>query len=63
MASHAPDIEITDQFARALRGMEQGKRHLLITGSAGTGKSTLLGHFCRQVDWTRWCWPRPGLRP
>ena len=51
MASHAPDIEITDQFARALRGMEQGKRHLLITGSAGTGKSTLLGHFCRQVDW------------
>ena len=51
MASHTPDIEITDQFARALRGMEQGKRHLLITGSAGTGKSTLLGHFCRQVDW------------
>lgn len=31
--------------------MEQGRRHLLITGSAGTGKSTLLSHFCGSVDW------------
>lgn len=31
--------------------MEQGSRHLLITGSAGTGKSTLLSHFCESVDW------------
>ena len=51
MGSHPPDIEITDEFGRALREMEQGRRHLLITGSAGTGKSTLLNHFCRQVDW------------
>ena len=51
MAGRPPDIEITDEFARALRGMEKGRRHLLITGSAGTGKSTLLSHFCRQVEW------------
>lgn len=31
--------------------MELGGRHLLITGSAGTGKSTLLSHFCQSVDW------------
>ena len=49
--SPAPDLEITEEFARALDGMEQGGRHLLITGSAGTGKSTLLGHFCQSVDW------------
>ncbi|MXW46742.1 MAG: AAA family ATPase [Gammaproteobacteria bacterium] len=31
--------------------MEQGRKHLLITGSAGTGKSTLLWLFCESVDW------------
>ena len=31
------DIEVTGEFARALRAMEQGRRHLLITGCAGTG--------------------------
>ncbi len=31
--------------------MEHGRRHLLITGSAGTGKSTLLTYFCGRVDW------------
>ena len=31
--------------------MERGGGHLLITGSAGTGKSTLLSHFCQSVDW------------
>ena len=31
--------------------MQQGRRHLLITGSAGTGKSTLLGLFCERVSW------------
>ncbi|MXW73243.1 MAG: AAA family ATPase, partial [Chromatiales bacterium] len=51
MDTRAPGLEITDEFARALKGMEQGRRHLLITGSAGTGKSTLLGHFCQSVDW------------
>jgi len=51
MDTRAPGLEITGEFARALEGMEQGARHLLITGSAGTGKSTLLGHFCQSVDW------------
>ena len=51
MDSQAPGVEITGEFARALEGMEQGGRHLLITGSAGTGKSTLLSYFCRSVDW------------
>ena len=46
-----PDFEVTDEFARALRCMEQGSRHLLITGCAGTGKSTLLRYFCDQVEW------------
>lgn len=38
-------IEITPEFARALETMEGGDRHCLITGKAGTGKSTLLRHF------------------
>lgn len=44
-------LEITDEFSHALKGMEQGRRHLLITGSAGTGKSTLLSLFCEHADW------------
>jgi len=44
-------IEVTGEFARALEAMRQGERHLLITGSAGTGKSTLLGLFCERVAW------------
>ncbi len=51
MVNHAQKIEITGEFARALKAMQEGRRHLLITGSAGTGKSTLLSHFCEQVDW------------
>lgn len=51
MASRSPAIEITGEFARALKEMERGGRHLLITGSAGTGKSTLLGHFCSTAAW------------
>lgn len=38
-------IEINDQFARALDLMGEGKRHLFVTGKAGTGKSTLLSYF------------------
>ncbi len=51
MAHPAPAIQITDEFARALRGMGKSARHLLITGSAGTGKSTLLSYFCGKVEW------------
>lgn len=40
------DIEINAQFQRALGLMEDTDQCLFITGKAGTGKSTLLSHFC-----------------
>lgn len=39
-------IEINEQFSRALHLMEETDKCLFITGKAGTGKSTLLSHFC-----------------
>ena len=39
------DIEINEQFAKALALMERGDRHIFVTGRAGTGKSTLLEYF------------------
>jgi len=39
-------IEINEQFSRALHLMEETDQCLFITGKAGTGKSTLLSHFC-----------------
>ncbi len=38
-------IEWTSEFVSALEKMEQHRRHVLLTGKAGTGKSTLLSHF------------------
>jgi len=38
-------IEINSQFESALKLMENSQKHLLITGRAGTGKSTLLNYF------------------
>lgn len=40
-----PAIEINEQFAAALAFMDEGKSNVFVTGRAGTGKSTLLGHF------------------
>ena len=40
-------IDVNAQFQRALETMEEGNRSLFITGKAGTGKSTLLSHFCQ----------------
>lgn len=42
-------IEINEQFKRALSLMEETDKHLFITGKAGTGKSTLLSHFCKNT--------------
>lgn len=39
------NIELNDQFKQALELMENSRRHLFITGKAGTGKSTLLSYF------------------
>lgn len=38
-------IDLTPEFRHALDLLEQGGRHLFITGRAGTGKSTLLQQF------------------
>lgn len=46
----AAGIVITPEFERALRAMANPKGPLLISGSAGVGKSTLLQHFCDQRD-------------
>jgi len=40
-----PIIEIDEQFQSALDAMENTKDNILLTGRAGTGKSTLLDHF------------------
>jgi hypothetical protein len=45
-----PKIDINDRFKEALRLMEETGRSLFITGKAGTGKSTLLTHFCKKTD-------------
>ena len=42
--------EINERFAHALHAMESTQDSLFITGKAGTGKSTLLTHFCRTTD-------------
>ncbi len=39
------EIDLNDQFRRALDLMEDGRRNVFITGKAGTGKSTLLKYF------------------
>ncbi|MCX5993990.1 MAG: AAA family ATPase, partial [Chloroflexi bacterium] len=39
------NIEINQQFRRALDVMERTGRSVFITGRAGTGKSTLLEYF------------------
>lgn len=40
-----PTIQITDEFKRAIKLMDAAKRPVLISGPAGTGKSTLLRHW------------------
>ena len=40
-----PEIDFNPEFQRALALMEDTQRNILITGRAGTGKSTLLTYF------------------
>jgi len=39
------NIELNEQFIKALDLMESSAKNVFITGKAGTGKSTLLKHF------------------
>jgi ATP-dependent exoDNAse (exonuclease V) alpha subunit len=43
--TQAVDLELTDEFKRALALIESGVSPILITGGAGTGKSALLQYF------------------
>lgn len=39
-------LELTKQFQKVLETLENTNKSVFITGKAGTGKSTLLKHFC-----------------
>lgn len=43
-------IDINPQFQNALDIMNNTSKSIFITGRAGTGKSTLLSHFCSQTS-------------
>jgi ATP-dependent exoDNAse (exonuclease V) alpha subunit len=45
MVIHSQNIEINDQFKKTLNLLENTQKNILITGRAGTGKSTLLDYF------------------
>ncbi|MBI4303918.1 MAG: AAA family ATPase [Chloroflexi bacterium] len=47
MKQKRPEIELNMEFQRALEVMEHTEKSIFITGRAGTGKSTLLTHFCQ----------------
>ncbi|MDX2095131.1 MAG: DEAD/DEAH box helicase [Alphaproteobacteria bacterium] len=49
MLKPASRVELNDRFRDALQRMEYSDRSLFITGRAGTGKSTLLSHFCART--------------
>lgn len=44
-SENIPQIDLNPQFEEALSILENTSAHLLVTGKAGTGKSTLLNHF------------------
>ncbi|OGJ22063.1 AAA family ATPase [Candidatus Pacearchaeota archaeon RBG_13_36_9] len=44
------NIEINEQFKRALELLENTSKNVLITGRAGTGKSTLLDYFVHHTQ-------------
>ena len=50
VAEKTNKIEFNERFQHALQQMENSSRSLFITGKAGTGKSTLLSHFCANTQ-------------
>ena len=45
MHKNVPEIEINEQFRKALEILDNTSKNVFITGKAGTGKSTLLKYF------------------
>lgn len=45
MVIQSQNIEINDQFKKVLDLLENSQKNVLVTGRAGTGKSTLLDYF------------------
>ncbi len=43
-------LEINEEFRRAFALVEEGRRHLFVTGNAGTGKSTFLDYCAEQAS-------------
>jgi dephospho-CoA kinase len=43
------NLDLNEQFVRALEIMENTSKSIFITGRAGTGKSTLLDYFRRNT--------------
>ena len=46
---HVKNIELNEQFRKALYLLEKTNKSVFITGKAGTGKSTLLSYFCEHT--------------
>ncbi len=49
MVARPRKLEVNERFRHALQLMEHSDQSLFITGRAGTGKSTLLSHFCART--------------
>src|SRR3989338_806533 len=49
-ASKLHEIELNDEFSKALQLMDGTNDNVLVTGKAGTGKSTLLGYFISKTS-------------
>ncbi|MBI2172524.1 MAG: AAA family ATPase [Chloroflexi bacterium] len=47
--ARSPHIELTQEFRHTLGLLEDTRRHVFVTGRAGTGKSTLLQEFRRRT--------------
>lgn len=45
-----PTLDLNPQFTKALDLMENTRKHIFVTGRAGTGKSTLLTYFREHTD-------------
>ena len=50
MLNNAKNIELNEQFIKALDYMESSTKNIFITGKAGTGKSTLLNYFRKNTQ-------------